>query len=359
MITLVRIESIIKEGSTLIIKLDAKEKPHTFNCATHTLISFSGRTIKTMGLLSSCNYLSSGESALINSLKEGVLHNNWTYFSRIEPFINNLDMIKYCSICHLPNECPKGYIKWLKENNEKISDYSLSSFFTMKKIEEMPKEHKEFFDTLKKHYGDNSTISKNFLHATSEQKTKIIQIFKISAKEFRWNLENDFEVFMKKITEDSYMFCGLKDWEKYADGNRNFEHNLQIFDEVVNKERNKKILEFESNINFIESFSNDEFTIVIPKTMQDFTDEGKMQNNCVGSYYHDSIADHQNLIYFIRKTSNPNKSYITCRYNLYYGKTTEFRAVNNNDVEDENAIELINKIDKFITIKLKRELFKG
>ena len=104
-----------------------------------------------------------------------------------------------------------------------------------------------------------------------------------------------------------------------------------------------------------QNFANDKFTIVVPKTMQDFTDEGKMQNNCVGSYYHDSIADHQNLIYFIRKTSNPNKSYITCRYNLHYGKTTEFRTVNNNDVEDENAIELIDKLDKYITLKLRKE----
>lgn len=350
-----RIESIIKEGSTLIIKIDAKEKPYTFNCATHTLVSFSGRTIKTVGLLASCYCSSAGEAALINSLKEGMLNNNWMYFNRLEFFINNLNMIAYNNPCHLPNECPKGYIKWLKENNEKISDFSLKQFLVVKKLEEMPKEHKEFFNALKKYYGETGSVPKYFLSATHEQKTKIIQIFKISTKELRWNLGNDFMDFIKKIMEDSYMFCGLKDWEKYADGNRNFEYNLQIFDEIVNKERNKKILEFESNINFIESFSNDEFTIVIPKTMQDFTDEGKMQNNCVGSYYHDSIADHQNLIYFIRKTSNPNKSYITCRYNLQCRSTIEFRAVNNNDVGDGNAIELIDKLNKFITLKLKRE----
>lgn len=355
MITLARIESIIKEGSILIIKLDAKEKPFTFNCATHTLVSFSGRTIKTMGLLSYCNCLSAGERVLIDSLREGMLHNNWAYFNRLEFFINNLDMIKYSNLNHLPDKCPKGYIKWLKENCEGICNYSLNRFLKAKKLEEMPKEQKEFFDTLKKYYGNDGTVSNGFLNATSEQKIKIIQIFKVSTKEFRWDLGRDFESFMKKISEDSYLFCGLKDWEKYADGNRNFEYNLQIFDEVVNKERNEKILEFESNINFIESFSNNEFTIVIPKVMQDFTDEGKMQNNCVGSYYHDTIAKHQNLIYFIRKTSNPNKSYITCRYNLYCRRTAEFRTVNNNNVEDKNAIELIDKLDKFITLKLKKE----
>ena len=350
-----KIESVVKEGSTLIIKLDAKEKPYTFNCATHTLVSFSGRTIKTMGLLSSCRCSSAGETALIDSLKEGMLHNTWIYFNRLEFFINNLDMIAYCSINHLPKECPKGYIKWVKENNEKISNYSLEQFLRAKKIEEMPKEHKEFFDILRSHYNSNGSICNEFLLFTPEQKTKIIQIFKISAKELRWNLGHDFEGFIIKISKDSYSSCYLENWEKYADGNRNFEYNLQIFDEIVNEERNKKILEFESNINFIENFSNGEFTIVVPKIMQDFTDEGKMQNNCVGSYYHNSIANHRNLIYFIRKTSNPNKSYITCRYDLYHEKTTEFRIVNNNDVEDENAIELIDKLDKYITLKLKRE----
>ena len=350
-----RIENIIKEGSTLIIKIDTKEKPFTFNCATHTLTSYSGRTIKTMGLLASCYCSSAGEAALINSLKEGMLHNTWVYFNRLEFFINNLDMIRFCAINHLPHECPKGYIKWVKENNEKISDFSLKQFLRVKKIEKMPKEHKEFFDTLNAYYSSGGIISNSFLSATPEQRTKIIQIFKVSIKELRWNLGYDFEKFVKKISKESYAFCGLENWEKYVDGNRNFEYNLQIFDEIVNEGRNKKILEFESNINFIKSFSNDEFTIVVPKTMQDFTDEGKMQNNCVGSYYHDSIADRQNLIYFIRKTSSPNKSYITCRYNLHSGKTTEFRTVNNNDVENENAIELIDKLDRFITLKLKKE----
>ena len=348
-----RIESIIKEGSTLIIKIDTKEKPFTFNCATHTLTSYSGRTIKTMGLLSSCTCLTTGERVLINALKEGMLNNRWIPFSLLEPFISNLDMIKYYDINCLPNKCPKGYIKWLKENNKQISKYSLTSFLIIKEIERMPKEQKEFYELLKNKLGKNEAY--RFLDANSEQKNKIIQIFKTSIKELRWNLEGDFCNFIDKISKDSYNFCGLEDWEKYADGNRNFEYNLQIFDGIINEERNKKILEFESNINFIENFSNDKFTIVVPKTMQDFTDEGKMQNNCVGSYYHDSIADHQNLIYFIRKTSNPNKSYITCRYNLHYGKTTEFRTVNNNDVEDENAIELIDKLDKYITLKLRKE----
>ena len=48
----------------------------------------------------------------------------------------------------------------------------------------------------------------------------------------------------------------------------------------------------------------------------DLADEGIQQNNCVGYYYNDSIERGDNCIFFLRKKDKPEKSYITCRYNI-------------------------------------------
>jgi hypothetical protein len=140
-----------------------------------------------------------------------------------------------------------------------------------------------------------------------------------------------------------------------VDTNRTFDYNIKLIDNAKNAERNKKILEFEETIRDIENLSNDTFTIIVPRTIEDFTNEGNMQNNCVGYFYHDSIARHDNLVYFIRMATNPNHSYITNRYNISHKRTIETRKVNNGDNNDKSALELIKAIDNRIRELLEKE----
>ena len=80
-----------------------------------------------------------------------------------------------------------------------------------------------------------------------------------------------------------------------------------------------------------------------------------MQNNCVGYYYHDSMARGRDLIYFIRYTATPNRSYITNRYNVYDEQTVESRIKNNDNNNDSKARELIKRIDEKIRELLSAE----
>ena len=61
------------------------------------------------------------------------------------------------------------------------------------------------------------------------------------------------------------------------------------------------------------------------------------------------------LIYFIRKTSNPKHSYITNRFNVLEGETVETRMVNNGSNTDKESRLLIDKIDEMIRNILKEE----
>ena len=82
-------------------------------------------------------------------------------------------------------------------------------------------------------------------------------------------------------------------------------------------------------------------------------DEGKQQNNCVGHYYDDSILDDRNLIYFLRKVANPKKSYMTCRYQINYSETIEYRLKNNESVYNDREVAILRQIDAIIKANLK------
>jgi hypothetical protein len=88
--------------------------------------------------------------------------------------------------------------------------------------------------------------------------------------------------------------------------------------------------------------------VVVPTSIEQFNDESKQQNNCVSYYYHKSIAEHENVIYFIRRAENVRHSYITNRYNFYDKKTCESRAVNNRDYTNSDVTALIKEIDEKI-----------
>ena len=143
------------------------------------------------------------------------------------------------------------------------------------------------------------------------------------------------------------------DVTKYFDPNRDIAYNLKNIVTAINKEKEKRIISQEDKIREIEKLSNPYYTIVVPSCLEDFTKEGKMQNNCVGYYYHDNIERGTDFIYFIRKSETPDQSYITCRFNTSWNETVERRTKNNNSVNDDCALELIKKIDEKI-----KELFK-
>lgn len=157
----------------------------------------------------------------------------------------------------------------------------------------------------------------------------------------------DFYDKLYKISDNPYFNTLV------LDENRGLEHNFNLIKDVSEYEKNLKLAEKMKTLNFINGKVFDKYIVVVPQSQKEKVAEGKMQNNCVGYYYDDSIIEGRNLIYFIRKTDTPNKSYITCRYNLRDEDTVEYRKVNNNDVDNDEEIALVEKISKIITTNLK------
>ena len=76
----------------------------------------------------------------------------------------------------------------------------------------------------------------------------------------------------------------------------------QIFDEKI------KSYSDELNINVADK----KYKVIVPKTSKEIIQEGEMQHNCVGkSGYIEKMANRTSIICFLRKTDEPDKSFVT------------------------------------------------
>ena len=340
------VTNIEKVGSVIMITLD-NGKTVTYDCKENIMTSYTNRKVKNFP--SNIDILTNAVAGLKWALT--ILHNyhnNSTpeTFKKLELFINNLDLIETPFNDYIPNECPKGYIKYLRDNNKKINCKSLMIYKASKTLNKNDL-------TIYSHLIEADTLAADwYINLLSDNRNKFNKIFNVSAKEFNWNLQTDFHLWYNTCIYNAKEKLG-DNWMNFLDENRNFKYNTKIIETLLENKRNEKIIKNESKIKAIENLSNDTYIIKVPEKIIDFTEEGKMQNNCVGSYYHESIANGENLIYFIRLTKKPEKSYITNRYRISSEKTIESRKINNTENNDIQAKELIKQIDKMIKELLK------
>lgn len=340
---------ITKEGSVILITLNDRPNPIKYNCNTGELTSFTGRVVKHFPQSCSVGDVNEGERWAISTVRERIECGMTTDFRQLEMYIAVLDLIQ--NPYRLPNECPQGYIKWVRDNGKYISVDTLSEFQNEHLVNRMTKEDREVYEKLRTAFSINDRL---MVWWRGEENTKLRQkfrqMFKATIKCFTWNMYDDlYTWYTFFINRKGGAKVWGDNWIDFLDGNRDFRYNVNTCEEQRDKARNDKILANENKIRSITEIQNDDFVIIVPSTMDDFTKEGQMQNNCVGSYYHDSIAEGSNLIYFIRKKRTPNHSYITNRYNTRCNRTVETRMINNRDNNDRKAHELIEIIDRTIT----------
>ena len=100
------------------------------------------------------------------------------------------------------------------------------------------------------------------------------------------------------------------------------------------KARSEKLQKYE--------YENDKYIIITPHSVNELLEEANQQRNCLACYS-DSYADGRAQIFFMRKKSNPNKSYISIEMN---SDMTEFRQkyyACNQRVDKEEDLEFLNE----------------
>ena len=360
--------NIQKEGQFFVLTVEERKNPIKFDCINGTFITprkvfpawaMPASFYNLNSYADSCPYFQYSDNFV-----RDFMYVMYCGFSRLDVeglkrLVNILEtvyankdlLVNKCFHINLANlkEFPRGYFAWLKRENRVFCDTTLR-LFKYKDYLKNPKVDVLITD-LQEHGGFAELCEADVEPQVLFDLAQVHAVFK---KEFTWEPCDDMQNFYRTLFRYNKEKL-LPNIDKWLDKNRGYKHNLELADAFVNKERNDKILANENKIRDIENLENELLCIKVPSTIEDFTNEGKMQNNCVGSYYHDRIAQGVDLVYFIRKKDNVEHSYITCRYRIDDYRTVEYRIVNNGDVTDKDAIAFINQIDLKIQTLLRGE----
>ena len=83
-------------------------------------------------------------------------------------------------------------------------------------------------------------------------------------------------------------------------------------------------------------FEDENFTVLIPTTADEFKEEADYQQNCVFRLYYPRVRNCETHVVFIRKKSDINTPYITCEVNNA-GTIVQYLTRFNHNVTDDNA----------------------
>lgn len=294
---------------------------------------------------------------LLSQIK-GVIHFRYSLWwcRREESILASLRRLESAiSICYENNlECylssrieayvPIGFVNWLKEKREIFSYKNINNFILDKQIKESFSI--EWYPYVALVLKDICGIE--FIDVVNFLKTECGKTY---LKIVKKTLINSFCCYCS-VVPDYDTFCFLmenpEEGLKLLDTNRSIKRNLEIIREYQEKKEQETFIKRLTKINFVNQFTKGNYIVVVPQTLEDLIDEGKQQNNCVGSFYNDSILCGRDYIYFIRRKDNPNKSVATARYNVGKKETVELREKNNKDAH-EQFWTLAKEIDVLIT----------
>lgn len=352
------VTTIEKVGPEFILHLDEKDAPIKYNVETRTITSYTGRIVKRFpaGVMTDkmlgyrgdyyCrNSDGKNEKTLRDILEIIKGHSRLRcdgYMKTICLFWIYRDLWE--SVAYLPNECPKGYIPWVKDNNRKIDGSSLNDFKEeqlAKTFSNLQREALEILEPAWNEWYSVCRLGDRIKHNSKEQAHKLCKILKVSMKSFSWNMAADLDRFLT--------WCDMcNNWADIINTDRNFAFNKALIEQYLNKHKDELIRIFEEKGRAITELTYGGLGVVIPLSIADMIDEGNQQHNCVGRLYPDRVQAGTSYIYFIRSLDNMKKSYITCEYRPSCDKTVQALASCNHGFSDTDAMQLIKMVDEVL-----------
>lgn len=259
-------------------------------------------------------------------------------FNYVEDFFEMKQIVDYIPSEYL-EKMPSGLFERINEENGRLTKNLFEEFIFTKKYGKYAKMVKENFGTRP------AELRKVDVFLADYNLDIILKMAKNS-------ILNGRSIKIYDVI-DLYSIAVGKGQKVILDENRDFQHNITLIRNTIDKEKNEILAKQLQRLNFINNLVIGDYIVVVPQSQMDKEEEGRMQNNCVGYYYNSSILRGENLIYFLRKVSNPKHSYITCRYNTLSKDTCEARKVNNRSINNSEETKIIKQISKLITAGLK------
>lgn len=331
------VTAVTKDRGIITINLDDNTSIK-IDCINHKIKSFSGRDVINFpkGIIFNENV----RQYRILSVLDELCRSEYTQriCAIIETLWNYLDILEQlpCS-----DKVPAGYAKYCRDNNLTINPQSYTDFQAFQKVKNVKEQDRELYK--------NILLKIDDIHSnpTLQELNIFTKIYRSTLKTNNFSatlyIGTDMRAFVNKYYD--FLRAHNVDINTVIDTNRDYTTNIELMQSFENKLIEKEIIEQEDKIRDLTKLDLGDYFIIVPETLTDFTKEGQMQNNCVGHFYHNSIKAGINLIYFIRKKSSPNTSYITCRYYKPHNETIEHRIKNN---VNYNYDEMLRKCDERI-----------
>lgn len=271
---------------------------------------------------------------------QNLLNYEWVFnYLDLEKIYEVREIAHYARLYpYMYEKCPKNLISYINETGVSFSHSVVRKLYNLEK------------------YG---FIGMNLIDSFNEETVKTLIDYGV-IKNFLNTIVNDVKKGIIECGNSTYcqlatkfiMILNIKNNYR-LDENKSCKANLEMIENILDEEKNTVLAHQLQKLNFINHLQKKGLEVIVPQNQMDKKTEGEMQHNCVGYYYDDSIISGLNLIYFIRKANNINKSYITCRYSTKYKATVEYRGFSNNAVKDNNAIIFIKELDEIIKANLK------
>lgn len=343
------ITGIEKQGPVIICTTnDPKERVYKLDFKERTAYGITGKPLQSTGaILSRIPASIPGSNPLCIALRvfsDGTSYTP-TFYGVVESLLSYPDLLPYnidsTLVYTLAGEhngkLPKGWVVWCREGRYKFSMGALREFLAQQELAKWPQ---GLADTVRKFSeGAEFDLAKE-ANYDKELCASLMRIIGNSMKryEIRDLLSN-----VRSIIQFLRLHPQLR---SYLDETKNARTAYQILDNALNQERNSQILANEARIAALNGMEINGLLIKVPSKMEDFTDEGNQQHNCVGYYYHDRMAKGMQLIYFLRHVANPDKSYVTCRFDMSKLETVEHRTQHNDWYENGLLFERIDTMIK-------------
>ena len=175
---------------------------------------------------------------------------------------------------------------------------------------------------------------------------ELLQIFNVygDSIEYKWDKFYDYR-YMRRELLDTHNFPALPNishlqyyHDKIVEA---YNKQLEIQERAENEAYTKKYLnDVYPRIKNLE-YSNNTYTIIVPKDLYELVIEGRSLHHCVGSYTK-SVSNGNEYILFLRHTNDLQKSFIT----INLDSDLRFRQIHgmcNNNIEDHQDKEEIKE----------------
>lgn len=248
-------------------------------------------------------------------------------------------------------DIPEGFVDFCLKNFLMLNDINYKIFQSSKKIKDYPEDVR----ILVAEYIEEISGSK----LPKEHIVKILRAYNNSVLKYgsyAFDGHSALRYTLIYVGQFPELIKLINNQSSFALVAKAVDENYKL---LKDKEQQELIQKNQKRIKELENLLYEDYCFIVPTTPKELIDEGKQQHNCVGSYYNNFMSNEIGFIYFIRKKNEPEKSYITCRFNVYIKKTEEARYRFNDEVSKEEDGRAILKASEFIKKIIETEEVKN